>query len=117
MSLPWDRKERPLLNIKEEDKILEIGCGAGSLSFYLIQTKATIDLIDIDERMISKLNKDFYDFSNARIYCANAIDYDISRYNKIISNMPYYVTNSLLEKILLEGVGLEKSVLMIQKEC
>ena len=106
-----------LLDLKPSDWVLEIGAGAGSLSYYLAQTGAEVDFVDIDERMISKLKKDFADVKTVRTCVKNALEMDLSPYNKIISNMPYYITNSLLEKILIEGFNLEKVVLMLQKEA
>lgn len=46
------------LEIKEGDHILEIGSGAGSLSFFLAQYDEPIDLIDIDEALVTKLQHD-----------------------------------------------------------
>lgn len=105
-----------LLDIKEEDRVLEIGAGLGSLSYFLSETTAKTELIDIDERMLLFLEEQFKNNSNITIKRQNILKYDISSFNKIIGNLPYYITTSILEKLLLDGVNTEKMVLMTQKE-
>lgn len=105
-----------LLDIKDDDVVLEIGPGAGSLSFYLSEFKAPCDLIDIDQGLIAKLQNDFSEKENIHPIVANALKADFSKYTKIISNLPYYITTSLIEKALLEATEAKKCVFMVQKE-
>ena len=105
-----------LLNIKEDDKVLEIGSGLGSLSYFLSKTKAYSTLIDVDERMIMFLQEEFKDSKNLEIKRQNVLKEDLSKFNKIIGNLPYYITSSIIEKLLLEGTNAETMVLMTQKE-
>ena len=105
-----------LLNIKEDDKVLEIGSGLGSLSYFLSKTKAHSTLIDVDERMIMFLQEEFKDSKNLEIKRQNVLKEDLSKFNKIIGNLPYYITSSIIEKLLLEGTNAETMVLMTQKE-
>lgn len=105
-----------LLNIKEDDKILEIGSGLGSLSYFLSKSNAHSTLIDVDDRMIMFLEEQFKDNKNLEIKRQNVLKEDLSKFNKIIGNLPYYITSSIIEKLLLEGVNAETMVLMTQKE-
>lgn len=105
-----------LLNIKEDDKILEIGSGLGSLSYFLSKSNAHSTLIDVDDRMIMFLQEQFEDNKNLEIKRQNVLKEDLSKFNKIIGNLPYYITSSIIEKLLLEGVNAETMVLMTQKE-
>lgn len=105
-----------LLNIKEDDKILEIGSGLGSLSYFLSKSNAHSTLIDVDDRMIMFLQEQFKDNKNLEIKRQNVLKEDLSKFNKIIGNLPYYITSSIIEKLLLEGVNAETMVLMTQKE-
>lgn len=105
-----------LLNIKEDDKILEIGSGLGSLSYFLSKSKAHSTLIDVDDRMIMFLQEQFKDNKNLEIKRQNVLKEDLFKFNKIIGNLPYYITSSIIEKLLLEGVNAETMVLMTQKE-
>lgn len=103
------------LYIQDDDYILEIGAGLGSLSYFLVG-KSKVDLIDIDERMLSYLNNEFGNIKNATIYRQNILKADLSKYTKIIGNLPYYITSSIIKKILIDAKNATKIVLMTQKE-
>ncbi len=100
-----------------DDYALEIGPGAGSLSYFIAQKPSRSDLLDIDERMTAKLSTDFEGASNVRILKGNALKWDLTPYTKIIGNLPYYITSSLLEAVLLKATNLKKGVFMVQKEA
>ena len=105
-----------LLDLKAEDKVLEIGAGLGSLSIFLAESKSNIELIDIDERMLSYLNEQFGSCDNVEIRRQNILKEDLSKFSKIIGNLPYYITSGIIEHILLNATSAEKIVLMCQKE-
>lgn len=104
------------LDLKEGDRTLEIGCGAGSLTYFLEQKNAKGEAIDIDESLLSKLQNDFPDATLTPIH-GNAMKWDYSPYTKIIGNLPYYITSGIIEKILLGAENAEKLVIMVQKEA
>ena len=106
-----------LANIEQGDKILEIGPGAGSLSVFLTDYPNEADLVDIDEGLITKLTEDFKAHENIHPLLANALKHDFTPYSVIIGNLPYYITSSLIERILLEGKSCRKAVIMVQKEA
>ena len=47
------------LDQKEDDNVLEIGAGLGSLSYYLAQKPGKKTLIDVDEKMLCFLGEKF----------------------------------------------------------
>lgn len=104
------------LEIKEGDRVLEIGSGAGSLSYYLSQYKEEIDLIDIDEGLVTKLQNDFAGIDNIHPQIGNAMRFEMSGYTKIIGNLPYYITSGILERILLDAKDIKRGVFMVQRE-
>lgn len=105
-----------LASILEQDKVIEIGAGLGSLSYFISKSPAKAHLIDIDERMLQYLNEQFSNNKNITIRRQNILKEDLGQYTKIIGNLPYYITSSIIEHILLTGVNAEKIVLMTQKE-
>lgn len=105
-----------MLEISSKDKVLEIGAGLGSLSFFLAKSPGNSVLIDVDERMLLFLNEHFGDSKNISIKRQNVLKEDLSSYNKIIGNLPYYITSGIIEKLLLDATNAEKIVLMTQKE-
>lgn len=104
------------LDIKSDDKILEIGAGLGSLSYFLANTEAEVELIDVDERMLQFLSDNFSDKKNVIIKRQNILKYDLGHYTKIIGNLPYYITSGIIAKLLLGSANAKKIVLMTQKE-
>ena len=105
-----------LLQIKENDNILEIGAGLGSLSYFLAKSPGKSQLIDVDERMLMFLEEHFKGFENIEIKRQNILKHDLSSFNKIIGNLPYYITSAIIEKLLLDATNTELMVLMTQKE-
>lgn len=84
---------------------------------FLSQSLGDVDLIDIDEGLVAKLEHDFAETSNIHPTIGNAMRYDMSEYDKIIGNLPYYITSGILERVLLNAGNAKKSVFMIQKEA
>jgi len=103
--------------ISNSDSVLEIGSGAGSLSYFIALSKAQATLIDIDEGLIEKLKSDFKEEKTVHPIQANALKIDLSPYTKIIGNLPYYITTSLLEHIAFSATKMKLGVFMIQKEA
>ena len=104
------------LDLKESDNVLEIGAGLGSLSVFLVESKSRINLIDIDERMLSYLNEHFKEQQNVIIRRQNILKEDVSKYTKIVGNLPYYITSGIIEHLVVNAKSAEKIVLMCQKE-
>ena len=96
---------------------MEIGFGAGSLTYFLSQTQGLIEGIDIDEAMIAKVNDDFKGKENMNLHQGNAMKFDYSSYDKIVGNLPYYITSGILERVLLGATNCKKAVFMLQKEA
>lgn len=104
------------LDISENDNILEIGAGLGSLSYFLTKSNAKTTLIDVDERMVNFLNEHFSNYENITIKRQNILKDDVSKYTKIIGNLPYYITTGILEYLLLNATNAKRITLMTQKE-
>ena len=64
-----------LAELKETDKALEIGSGAGSLSYYIAESPSESDLIDIDEALVLKLQNDFAGLKNVHPQMGNIMDW------------------------------------------
>lgn len=104
------------LNIQKDDKILEIGAGLGSISYFLAKSEGESTLIDVDDRMIYFLKEHYEENKNIVVLRDNVLKHDLSKYTKIIGNLPYYITTGILETILLNGTNATSIVLMCQKE-
>ena len=106
-----------LCEIKPGEKAIEIGCGAGSLSYFLNESEGSCDLIDIDEGLLAKLEEDFRGSDKVKPTYGNAVKWDYAPYDKIVGNLPYYITSLILEKVFLGASTCKKAVFMVQKEA
>ena len=104
-----------LLNVNENDKVLEIGPGLGSLTHFL--QNYSLDVCDIDERMCRVINAIYGDKNNIQIFNEDILKFDVSKYDKIISNLPYYITSDIITYLLLNAKKCKEMVFMVQKEA
>lgn len=103
------------LNIDEVDDVIEVGPGLGSLTHYLSLEKAHISSVDIDRRMIDFLNIVYKD-SNVKIIENDIRKVDVSKYTKVIGNLPYNITTETIQYFLLNAASAKRMVFMIQSE-
>ncbi len=104
------------LEIQTGDIVLEIGAGLGSLSYFLVQENCDKTLIDVDEKMLQFLREKFKNIEDLQVKRENVLKSDLSKYTKIIGNLPYYITSGIIEHIALNATNAKKIVLMCQKE-
>lgn len=104
------------VDIHNGDNVLEIGAGLGSLSYFLIDKEVNATLIDVDENMVNALNDKFLIYKNIVIKRQNILKFDVSKYERIIGNLPYYITSGIIEYLLLNAKSAKQITLMVQKE-
>ena len=115
--IDYDAAERIVnaAEIKPGEQVIEIGSGAGSLTYFLSLSEGEVTAIDIDEALILKLQQDFGD--SVQVQYGNGAKWDYSPYDKIIGNLPYYITSLLIERALVTGTKAKRMVFMVQKEA
>lgn len=107
--------------------VIEIGPGIGALTQALIQHAGKVVGIEIDKTLINVLKNLFIDKDNfllinndfLKIDLNKLINDEFSGYESIyiISNIPYYITSKIIEKILdCENKKIKKTILMMQEE-
>lgn len=104
------------LNIQDQDSVLEVGPGLGSLTHFISEKKVQYDAVDIDLRMVNFLRVVYQDFSNVKIIENDIRKHDVSRYNKIIGNLPYNITTETIQYFLTNAISADRLVFMIQSE-
>ena len=106
-----------LLEIKSGENVLEIGPGLGSLSHFLsLYSDSKITLVDIDERMINFL-KIIYNTINISLVLNDIRKHDVTKYDKIVGNLPYNITTETVVYLLENAKNAKKMVLMCQAEA
>ena len=104
------------LNIQEGDLVLEVGPGLGSLTHFISEKKVQYDAVDIDLRMVNFLRVVYQDYSNVKIIENDIRKHDVSKYNKIIGNLPYNITTETIQYFLTNAINANRLVFMIQSE-
>ena len=105
-----------LLEIDNDD-VLEIGPGIGSLTHFIAQkNNAKITLVDIDKRMIDFL-KILYTTNNIDLVLNDIRKVDVSKFTKIIGNLPYNITTETVIYLLENCRNARRVVLMCQTEA
>ena len=84
-------------HFSSEDKVCEIGPGFGALTNHLIDDCKDLTLVEIDVKMCQFLEKQYGRRNNVHVIHSDAMKVDLSSFNVIISNLPYYLTTSLIE--------------------
>ena len=104
------------LEIKDSDTVLEIGPGLGSLTDELVKKTHNLTLVEYDAKFYNFLCKCHED-KGITIVKSNILHFKDYSMNKVIGNLPYYITSDILEFIAKNYRNLEKGVFMIQLEA
>ena len=104
-----------LLNIDKDDIVLEVGPGLGSLTHFL--SHHPLDVCDIDKRMCDVISSIYADTPSITVYNFDVLKFDVSKYTKIISNLPYYITSDIIAYLLINAINCKEMVFMVQKEA
>lgn len=114
--------------ILEDDLVIEIGPGLGTLTKGLLEKAKRVVAIELDEKMIAILKECFFLFHNMEIIHQDVLKLNLheliqkerEQYGvknvKIVANLPYYITTPIVMKLLEENLDLESITVMIQKE-
>ena len=114
--------------ISEDDLVIEIGPGLGTLTNELLQRAKKVIAIELDTRMIRILQDRFSLYNNLEIINEDVLKVDLNsiinrekeisgiKSAKIVANLPYYITTPIIMKLLEEKGGFESITVMIQKE-
>lgn len=114
------------LDIKNGDKVLEIGPGLGALTALLLDQGCEVWAIEKDPRFIQVLEGEYGSDFKTRFHLieADALALDWGRIVrsakvsefKIISNLPYYITAPLLLKVCEYRRFFSRGIFTMQKE-
>lgn len=109
-------------NINDNDKVIEIGPGVGTLTKELLKKAKQVYSIEIDRDLIPVLQEELKEFSNLTLINEDIMKYDISSLIeegdsvKVVANLPYYITTPIITKLLTGKFNIETMTFMVQTE-
>jgi|TARA_B110000259_G_C14030539_1_gene406465 16S rRNA (adenine1518-N6/adenine1519-N6)-dimethyltransferase len=106
------------INPSNTEKILEIGPGLGALTTQILNKIKHIDVVEIDPDMIKVLQGKIPS-ANITIFPLSVLEMSndtIAKYDKVIGNLPYYISSEILLK-MIKTINNQKDLhFMLQKE-
>ncbi|WP_315110219.1 16S rRNA (adenine(1518)-N(6)/adenine(1519)-N(6))-dimethyltransferase RsmA [Clostridium intestinale] len=108
--------------VSEEDLVIEIGPGVGTLTRELIKKAKRVVAIELDSNLIPILTEELRDEEKFSLIHNDALKVNFDEIMageksvKLVANLPYYVTTPIIAKLLNEGYKFKSLTIMIQKE-
>ena len=111
--------------ITEDDFVLEIGPGIGTMTQYLACAAGRVIAVEIDRALIPILEDTLEGYDNVRIINEDVLKLDLKalaeeenggRPLKVVANLPYYITTPIIMGLFENHVPLESITVMVQKE-
>ena len=112
--------------VTEDDCVLEIGPGIGTMTRHLCARARKVIAIEIDRDLVKILKEDILkDCTNLTIINEDVLKVDIEelvrtenggRPVKVVANLPYYITTPIIMGLFEKHVPMESMTLMVQKE-
>ena len=110
--------------IDKDTLVIEVGPGAGSLTYKLEKKKKKVICYEIDTTLKDILSDNLKEFDNVEVkyqdFLKSNVKEDIKdeKYKKLylVANLPYYITTPIITKVIEDEIGIEKVVIMVQKE-
>lgn len=111
-------------NITQDDCILEIGPGIGTMTQRLAEEAGEVVAVEIDKNLIPILDETLADYNNVTIINEDILKVDINKIVeehggkpiKVVANLPYYITTPIIMTLFEKHVPLHSVTIMVQKE-
>lgn len=117
--------------LSNTDRVLEIGPGQGVLTKGLVPFTQSVVAVEVDRDLVRQLQHQFQASERLHLIEGDFLDVDLAATladypnfqapNKVVANIPYYITGPILEKLLgrirqPNPHPYESIVLLVQKE-
>lgn len=110
--------------ITEEDCVLEIGPGIGTMTQYLAEAAGQVIAVEIDRGLIPILEETLSPYDNVTVLCEDILKVDLAaleeksggRPIKVVANLPYYITTPIIMALFESRMPLASITVMVQSE-
>lgn len=112
-------------DITDQDYVVEIGPGIGTMTQYLASAAAGVTAIEIDRALIPILQDTLQGYNNVDIINEDVLKVDLKeladkknngRPIKVVANLPYYITTPIIMGLFEKHVPVSGITVMVQKE-
>ena len=111
-----------LSGVEESDTVVEIGCGAGTLTRALAEKAKRVVGFEVDRTLQPVLARTLSGLENTEVIFKDFLKVDLNEFEsetgeyKVVANLPYYITTPLIMKIVEEGKKCKSLSVMVQEE-
>ncbi len=110
--------------VDKNTMVIEIGPGAGSLTFGLAKEANNVLCYEIDTSLEELLKNNLQEFDNVDIKFKDFLQADVHedlmeyKFNKlaVVANLPYYITTPIIIKLIEDKIPVDNIAVMVQKE-
>lgn len=110
--------------ITEQDCVLEIGPGIGTMTQYLAEAAGQVIAVEIDRGLIPILEDTLSSYHNVTVLCEDILKADLpalagqsgGRPIKVVANLPYYITTPIIMALFESHIPLASITVMVQSE-
>ena len=109
-------------DVSDEDLVIEIGPGVGSLTAVLLRKAKKVVSIELDNDLIPILEAELGAHPNFSLIHKDALKVNFNdvigdeKSVKLVANLPYYVTTPIIVDLLKKKYKFKSLTIMIQKE-
>ncbi|MEI7539688.1 MAG: 16S rRNA (adenine(1518)-N(6)/adenine(1519)-N(6))-dimethyltransferase RsmA [Candidatus Saccharibacteria bacterium] len=104
--------------LTSDDTVLEIGPGLGTLTSELLRRAGRVVAVEFDGELARKLPAQFPG-KNLQVINEDILKFDLSSLPsgyKVVANIPYYITNKIVQMLMTAENKPSVTVLLVQKE-
>lgn len=111
--------------VTDQDFVLEIGPGIGTMTQYLCEAAREVVAVEIDANLIPILQDTLSAYDNVEVIHEDILKVDINRLAqernggrpiKVVANLPYYITTPIIMGLFESHVPIDSITIMVQKE-
>ena len=111
--------------ISQDDFVLEIGPGIGTMTQYLCESAREVVAVEIDTNLIPILKDTLSEYDNVTVLNQDILKVDINKLAteqnigkpiKVVANLPYYITTPIIMGLFESHVPIDSITIMVQKE-
>ena len=107
------------INPRANDSIIEIGCGHGELTGFLVKRCGTFWGVELDARLFNILKEKFFSAPNMHLVNADFLGWngpDTGKEFRFVGNLPYYQATVIIDRVVSDELSWQDAHFLVQKE-